>query len=308
MFDLIQHVQEEEDYHVFDVPAEIDGVPVFTCFYDVETLAIIKKRVGDYMYSMLYLNKPLDDSLRVFKSTDMQWVDKKDVPQLGAITISVDPAISEKEEACESAITVNQHVQKGNCLHEYWHEDLHGHLLPFDLAEKTLKLADKYDTPSTPVKAIIVEQEAYQAALKYIMINMMNARRDKGERVYTIVKAKRGNKVVRIEGMQPQFQQKRIWFVRGALSDQTESQLLQWPSGKLVDIIDSWSMHRKVWRSDSFEAPSTPTEDIEETFEHVLAEIAEQRQIHNSRQHQGLGTCTVSAGQGLTPNGQVYYN
>jgi hypothetical protein len=238
----------------------------------------------------------------------MQWVDKKDVPHLGAFTIAVDPAISEKDEACESAITVNQHILKGKCRHEYWHEDLHGHFLPFDLAEKTLRLADKYDTPSTPVKAIIVEQEAYQAALKYILVNMMNARRDKGERVYTIVKAKRGNKEVRIEGMQPQFQQRRIWFVRGALSDQTESQLLQWPSGKLVDIIDSWSMHRKVWRSDDFEAPTTPQEDMEETFEHVLKELAEHRQIHNSKQLMGLTCPEIAAGQGLTPSGQVYYN
>lgn len=308
MYDLIQRVQDEEDYYVFDVPAAIDGKPVFTCFYDEQTLATIEKRIGSYMFSCLYLNKPIDDSLRVFKSTDMDWVDRSDVPAKGGITISVDPAISEKDEACESAITVNQHVLKGKLRHEYWHEDLHGHFLPFDLADKILKLADKYDTASTPVVAIIVEQEAYQAALKYIIVNMLNERRDKGEKVYHIVKAKRGNKAVRIEGMQPQFQQRRIHFVRGALSDQTESQLLQWPAGKLVDIIDAWSMHRKVWRSDMYEEPVDEPQSYVEDFETVYAEQKARKAAQRAGSSQGL-SCTMPAmGLGLTSDGKVYYN
>jgi hypothetical protein len=299
MFDLIQHVQDTEDYHTFDVPAEIDGVPVFDCFYDQETLAIIKKRVGDYMYSMLYLNKPLDDSLRVFKSTDMQWVDRKQVPSVGKFTIAVDPAISEKDEACESAVTVNLHTLSKKEVHEWWFEDMHGHILPFALAENILKLADKYDTPSTPVVALIIEQEAYQAALKYILINMMNKRRDNGEKTYNIVKARRGNKEVRIEGMQPQFQQRRIHFVKGALSDQTESQLLQWPSGKLVDIIDSWSMHRKVWRSDDWEAPKMPEAEYVEDFETVLQELKDRRERDMSYRNSGLYQHNTPEWQGM---------
>lgn len=305
MIDLISRVQGE-DYYIFDVPAEIDGKPVFECFYDRETLDIIKKRVGDYMYSCLYLNKPLDDSLRVFRSTDMDWVDPSTVPQSGSFTIAVDPAISEREEACESAITVNMHVHFPNGQrHEYWHEDMHGHMLPFELAKKTLALADKYDTPETPVRAIIVEQEAYQAALKYILINMMNDRIGKGLRTYPIVKAKRGNKKVRIEGMQPSFQQRRIHFVRGSLSDQTESQLLQWPMGKLVDIIDSWSMHRKVWRSEKFDAPISDEKQYVEDFEAVYNEIKGRNESSNG--HGLMNGMSFDIGQGLTPNGTMYY-
>jgi hypothetical protein len=304
MIDLISKIQDE-DYHLFDVPAEVDGKPVFECFYDRETLEIIKKRVGDYMYSCLYLNKPLDDSLRVFRSTDMFWVDKKQLPRKGDITIAVDPAISERDEACESAITVNLHeLRASNERHEYWLEDTHGHFLPFELAKKVLALADKYDTEDTPVRAIIVEQEAYQAALKYILINMMNERRGRGAKVYSIVKAKRGNKNVRIEGMQPAFQQHRIKFVRGSLSDQTESQLLQYPMGKLVDIIDSWSMHRKVWRAERYPDPRTPEERYVEDFETVYNEIV------NKKKDAGHGLMSgvqAEIGQGLTPSGNIYY-
>ena len=151
-------------------------------------------------------------------------------------------------------------------------------------------------------------EEAYQAALKYILINMMNDRRDKGEKTYQIVKAKRGNKAVRIEGMQPQFQQRRIHFVRGALSDQTESQLLQWPAGKLVDIIDAWSMHRKVWRSDLYEVPTTPEAGYVEDFETIYKEHKKQKEMDRNHSSQGLGT-TVAAGMGmgLTASGKIYY-
>ena len=309
MEDLVSYVQDKEEYKFFDMPAENkDGTSKFEIFYDAETREIIRKRVGDYMYSMLYLNKPLDDSLRVFKSTDMHWVGKEAVPTEGRITIAVDPAISEKDDACESAITVNQHVlnAKGE-RHEYWHEDPAGHMLPFALAKRTLQIADKYDTEDTPVVAIIVEQEAYQAALKYIMINMMNHRKKKGQKVYSIVKAKRGNKEIRIEGMQPAFQQRRIHFVRGALSDQTESQLLQFPGGKLVDIIDSWSMHRKVWRSENFDDPAKPEEVVDE-FEEAYAEVSHRNRVARGEGSPGLNLMgSVDIGVGLDRDGKMYY-
>jgi hypothetical protein len=309
MSDLVSHVQQEEDYNYFDMPAtkngEIDGEPVFS-FYDYETMNVIRKRIGDYMFSCLYLNKPIDDTLRVFRSCDMDWVSKGQVPNTGEISIAVDPAISEKDDACQSAITVNlHHENERKERHEYWLEDYAGRVTPFKLAEKILKLADKYDTEDTPVTSIIVETVAYQEALKYILINMMNLRKKRGVKTYNIVKAKRGNKAVRIEGMQPAFQQGRIHFVRGAMSDETESQLLQWPNGTLVDIIDSWSMHRKVWQSERFGLPDEPEqEDPVETFESVYAEILAMKEGDKTGLMHNIPT---GIGQGLTPSGQFYY-
>jgi len=155
--------------------------------------------------------------------------------------------------------------------------------------------------------AIIVEQEAYQAALKYIIINMMNHRKKRGLKVYDIVKAKRGNKEIRIEGMQPAFQQRRIHFVRGSLSDQTESQLLQFPSGRLVDIIDSWSMHRKVWRSENFDAPIEAKPEIDE-FEEAYAEVSSRNRMARGEGSPGLNVMgAADIGVGLDRNGKMYY-
>jgi hypothetical protein len=308
MYDLISHVIDKEGYYYFDIPGEKpDGTPTFTFAYDAETLSIIKQRIGEYMYSMLYLNKPLDDTLRIFRSTDMQWVDKSQVPPTGTITIAVDPAISEKDSACESAITVNQHyVDSQQRRFEYWHEDMHGQFIPSVLVNKTLALADKYDTESTPVRAIIVEDVAYQAALRYAFIDEMNRRRASGKKVYPLIPFRsRSNKMVRIEGMQPAFENRRIIFVKGALSDQTESQLLQYPSGRLVDIIDSWAMHRKVWRS---ERPEQPVADAPVYNPMDFDSVVEAHQKSRRKAKYGLNTQpTIDIGQGLDPMGKVYY-
>lgn len=309
MYDLASFVQENEDYFYFDVPAmRPDGSPMFTSFYDEETLELTKKRVGEYMFSMLFLNKPLDDSLRVFKSTDMQWISKKKVPENGIITIAIDPAISEKDDACETSITVNHHyIDDEGRKFEYWLEDVNGHMLPMPLAEKILALADKYHSESTPVRALIVEDVAYQAALKYILIDLMNKRESIGKRRYPIVPFRsRQNKEVRIEGMQPSFQQKRIYFVKGSLSDQTESQLLQFPMGRLVDTIDSWSMHRKVWRSERYEMPKAPSKEYTEDFETIYEEQTRRRWLEERGSLSGFLADEV-IGEGLSPSGKIYY-
>ena len=306
MVDLISKIQDE-DYHVFDVPAEDeDGKPVFECFYDKETLADIKKRVGDYMYSCLYLNKPLDDSLRTFRSTDMQWVDKKDVPRLGYFTISCDPAISETDDACETAITVRQTVFIGEKRFQYWHEDVHGYFTPKMTTQAMVDLADKYHTDSVPVQGLIIETVAYQDALRYDLMDIMNNREADGKRRYPIIKAKRGNKKVRIESMQPAFQAKRIYFVRGALTDQTESQLLQWPMGKLVDVIDAWSMHHKVHIA---ERPPIPEPEVQgpDDFEKAYEEVTQRYYDKLAEQHIGLGAAHVDVGEGLRPDGSIYH-
>ncbi len=301
--DLVSYVRDHESYKVFDMPAEKEGLPVFKQFYDPETLGIIQKRIGVYMYSMLYLNKPLDDNMRVFRQKDMQWVSRSAVPPAGIITVACDPAISEKDEACETSITVNLHVKVGNEMREYWLEDKNGHMNPYELVENLFKLADKYNTPETPVKALIVEMIAYQAALKYMIINENNKREAEGKCRYALVQAKRGNKAVRIEGMQPAFQQKRIFFVEKSLSDQTESQLLQYPNGKLVDVIDCWSMHRKVWSSDRYPEGRKEARDPTLDFDAVL-------ELHKKRRRptdNGLSSLESLQGVGFGPENKYFY-
>jgi hypothetical protein len=194
----------------------------------------------------------------------------------------------------------------GDKRYQYWHEDLHGHFTPAETNKKMVALADKYHTRNTPVKALIIETVAYQDALRFDMIDIMNNRAADGKRTYSILKAKRGNKNVRIEAMQPSFEAHRIFFVKGALSDQTESQLLQYPMGRLVDVIDAWSMHHKIHEA---ERPPIPVEEEEpeDSFELAYAEVSGRNKAARSGNEQGLGCMTVEVGCGLTASGQIYY-
>ena len=99
--DLMSYIRENEGYKFFDKPAlDGEGEPLFKIFYDKEKLADIESQIGPYMFSCLYLNRPLDASLRTFKSEWFQYLRVRDIPKDGDdefITLAVDPAISEKD-------------------------------------------------------------------------------------------------------------------------------------------------------------------------------------------------------------------
>lgn len=248
--DLIAYITKNENYKIFDMPAmNKDGVCNFSMFYSPEKLAEIKSKVGPYMFSCLYLNTPLDASQRVFDPSWFKYVFESEIPENNpeaAIrvwrTIALDPAISEKDTACETAITEVCHVSQGNKNFQYWTKAIHGRFNPFETVKKVLDLAQN----SFNTRDIIVEANAYQASLKYYLYDAMAQRNCK----FNIIPVHtRTNKDIRIQGMVPYFAGGRIFLVKG-LSPQVESQLRQYPNGKLVDIIDCFSMHRQLSGAD----------------------------------------------------------
>lgn len=310
--DLIEHIQKVEKYKCFDRPAMDDfGKSNFTCFYSEEKLKMIKSRIGSFMFSMLYLNRPLDNSQRVFNPDNFLYINAEDVPKAGFFTIALDPAISEKTDACDSSITVNQHIRSGMQRHEYWWEDKNVKLLPFQLVNKTLDIADYYREKfsflgSKPIKAIIVETNAYQYALKQIFDNEMERR---GVHYTIFPMTSRSNKELRIQSMQPSFEEGRIHFVRTStdphknrLTIQTENQLKQFPNGKLVDTIDSWSMHRIYVRRDN-KKDSGYIEEQEEAraIENPLYRaILEIKASKKNKRGATLAPPTLALGEGLS--------
>ncbi len=252
--DLVDYIREFERYNFFDIPAmdETEENCYFTMFYDKAKLADIKVQVGPYMYSCLYLNKPMDSSLRVFKKDWFQYKASQDIDLENATTyfrtIAVDPAISERDESCETAITEILHVQEGNRSFQYWVKDIHAHLSPSETVNKTIDLAVKN---IDEIKCIIIEANAYQAALKYAFRDEL-ARRGLSIDILPVIS--RTSKNIRIEGMQPYFAAKKVFFCEG-LTNQVESQLLQFPHGKLVDVIDSFALHQRAIKGDKWAKP-----------------------------------------------------
>ena len=242
--DIVDYVRKHEDYRYFDMPAmdEEEKNCYFKMFYNKEKLAEIKTQVGPYMFSCLYLNRPMDATLRVFKKDWFNYCNSEDIETESASkvfrTIAIDPAISEKDESCETAITEILHVQRGDKAYQYWIRDFHGHLTPSETVKKAIDWAEE---KQEDIQSVIVEANAYQAALKYALRDELANRDFKVDIVPIISKS---TKSIRIEGMQPKFAAGRIFFCEG-LTEQVESQLLQFPHGRLVDVIDAFSLHQK---------------------------------------------------------------
>lgn len=244
-YDLIQHVKESESYKFFDMPAiSAEGKANFSMFYSLEKLKDIEKQIGPYMFSCLYLNKPIDASQRKFQREWFTYAERNELPEGGYTSIAIDPAISEKQDACETAITQVYHWMTSDKRPQMcWVKDTHAHLDPLQSVKIMLDSAEL----CVGKVYLLVETVAYQAALKYIIRDEMIRR---GVNFDIIEVPSRSSKNMKIEAMIPYFANKRILFLKGALTPEVESQLIQFPHGKLVDVIDSFSMHLKVYKGE----------------------------------------------------------
>jgi hypothetical protein len=250
--DLISHITKNENYEMFNLPAKAeDGSLNFSTLYSEEKLADIASQVGPYMFSCLYLNKPLDASLRTFKSEWFKYVPRSElvdtmgVPYPGFYTIALDPAISEKDSSCETAITQVFHFSIGDRNYQYWDKIELGHLNPIEtintLIDMGIHVIDE-------LKCCIIETVAYQAALKYSFRDELAKRNLKMDLVEF---NSRTAKPVRIQGLVPYFATDRI-LLNPSLNPKVESQLRQYPYGKLVDAIDCFAMHRPYSKGERF--------------------------------------------------------
>lgn len=227
--DLVHYVKKYETYRVFDVPAETpDGQIVFTNFYSREELDELKKKVGSYLYSCLYLNKPIPPSERTFREEWFHEVSPAMLPSDGEVVISIDPAISKEDSACETAII--------RCIHKkpliYVTHTIHGKFSPMDTVTKALDLVDMDYEHTT---AILCEANAFQKALVYSLQDEMRRRR-----IYKTISEvfTKTNKELRIQALQPLFERGQIIFVEG-LDGVLQSQLIQFPYGRLIDVADA---------------------------------------------------------------------
>ena len=268
-YDLIQHVRENENYLFFDMPSlDEKGEANFTMFYSKEKLKDIESQIGPYMFSCLYLNRPMDSSKRKFQKEWFKLVKKNDLPPGGYWSIAVDPAISEKNEACETAITKVYHWM-GEDKRPYmcWFKDLHAHLNPLETATETLNVA----CDCLGKVSILIETVAYQQALKFILHDEMIRR---GVNFDIIQINSRTSKNLRIEALVPYFANGRILFLEGGLTPQVESQLVQFPNGRLIDIVDSFSMHLKVYKGEKSAIQETKVESVDElSGEYILEQV-----------------------------------
>jgi predicted phage terminase large subunit-like protein len=258
--DLINHLERKaEGWKFFNMPARrADGTLNFSMFYDDETLKSIERSIGPYMFSCLYLNKPLDPRLKTFKLADVVRATGELPPfgDMSYLTIACDPAISKAGDACDTVVSVAGHLTKGQHPHLFLYEALAGKYSMGETVEIIVRLFLKYGGIEN-VKAIIIENIAYQQALLERVVDRL---RELGLPQPVIPFNSRSNKLDRIRNvLEPLFFSNRI-HLASDLPKELFEQFNEFPNGKFVDIIDCISFHGKSMRLSAY--PEKPLNSV----------------------------------------------
>lgn len=220
--------------------------------FPVEVLLAIKKKIGSFKFSCQYQNDPRDPDKTTFRQEWLRFysfdrnlcVPRRDCPNdkpadwRGMFrTLIVDPAISEDDLACNTAITITGvDADDRKFLLETWH----GRVDPGETIQQIITLWYKWDQP----EVVGIESVAYQKALKYFL-EQECLRRGIYMHVVEIKRGDKKSKKARIRGLMPYFERGEIY----CREDQHQflEEYEQFPTGKLMDVLDTIADGPAFW-------------------------------------------------------------
>lgn len=239
--DLVGRILKEspDEWTILDYPAiaikdeekRNEGEALWPDKYPIESLKRIKKNITSYDWSALYQQKPTSKESQEFKMNWFRYYDEP--PKNMNIYMTVDPAISKKDKACNSAIVI--------CGY-----DSSNKMYILDYVAKKLDPGELIDWIFLKYKhwrpmQVGVEVVAYQEALVYFMKEKMKATRE-----FLPIKEIRNksDKEQRIRRLIPLYQNEQIFHKSGM--KELEDELLSFPQGSTVDIIDALAMQLDI--------------------------------------------------------------
>lgn len=229
-----------------------DGSPLWRKKFKPEMLVRIEERMatdprqGRALWVAQYLNQVIDEATASFKRAKLQHFSDNDLPRELGISIVLDPAISDKQSADRSALTVRG-VDKDNNWYvlEVWAErGVEPNALIDKLFELYLKWNEKW-----PVQAVAIETIAYQKALIFALNDEMAKRN-----LYlplVEISSHRQSKELRIKSLIPRWNMGHI-YLRNPMqsSDQTDvlmDEIFRFPKSEHDDCLDSLVMHSELF-------------------------------------------------------------
>ncbi len=205
--DLLEQLESNTSYVVRKFPAENEErtVALFPELFTLPELRAIEKEVGSFAYSRERLLQRIDPHSQMFKD-NYRTLHTGEHPEFAVIRTIIDPAISEKESACDSAI-VTVGVDYKN--HKY---ELDTRLVHSDdpalLIKEVLKVAGQYHKAHRDY-SVVIEAELFQ---KVLANDLKQAFLDKDWSVNVIEVTHQGiqGKHERIAGLQASWEARAI--------------------------------------------------------------------------------------------------
>lgn len=205
--DLLEQLENNKAYTFRAYPALDDnGNALFPELFDKETLKAKEEEIGSFAFSREFLLKRIDAKTQVFRDAYRVINESVEFPDFAVVRTMVDPAISEKEAACDSAI-VTVGVTYDN--HRYEHDTQLEH------SDNPKKIIDAILRVAIPLSkkfidyAVVIEAEVFQKVLAYDLrqrILEMNL----DIRVIEVTHSGNTGKMQRIMGLQTAWEARSI--------------------------------------------------------------------------------------------------
>lgn len=252
-YDLINFVIENEGFDRFDRECyKKDGSPVYKRF-SLKRLESIRKGMGVFMFSMLYLNKPLAKEFMAFNPDWFRYYQEKELPEDGTGLVTLDPADppTGKKSQDFTAIMSVKHTKKGLFIRRYRRKRLSDK----QMIKETFDVADMDDT--VKIRIEVNKYAHLAAAFKEQM------KKDGKHYIIDEVKAKKVQKELRIKNrLSPLFENGVIWMKSGMR--ELEQELTTFPYSKHDDLMDalSWQVGSRTsteYAEDEVKRPPLPS-------------------------------------------------
>lgn len=240
--------------------------PIYPERFDEEALALIKKTQGTYIYASQYLLEPLPAEKMVFKTQYIQYFSHLPSIPYWVFTY-VDPAISSKKDACNTAIitiarTADNRVYVLDCIRERG-------VRPSKLLDMIFSVHRKFKPMFVGIESV-----AYQESIGMNLQDKMK----KDDYFFSI----RGDKPRsddtkdnRIRGMQPRFEAMGVWIKQWMNGLETE--LLEYQGVDKSPYVDAIDALAGAIRLSMMPPEKVETIETGWTMEKVLEELRSSR-------------------------------
>jgi hypothetical protein len=242
-FDLASEILKDTRYKKIIRAAEIKkGDGTIEYFFpqrlSKEYLADKKIDLGTYIYSCQFQNEPVDDENADFKKSWFKHYKEEELwRKLLNTYITIDPAVSLKEEADFTGVIINSVDMNKNW---YFRKTLKLKIKPPELIKKLFEWNRKWQ----PVK-IGIEKEKYTQVIMPFLEEEMR-KRDEQLPIEQLV-CKVANKELRIKGLAPRYERGMIYHNSEDLDRvDLEDELMRFPKAKTDDLSDAASMQLDI--------------------------------------------------------------
>jgi phage terminase large subunit-like protein len=257
---LIDRAKTDFGLRIRNIPVMIDGVPTWPGKYAVTdeeakrenkvSIEDKQRQLGSLVFSYEMMNKPIDEMTAEFKKEYAQFATENEVAQKETnCYITIDSAVSEKESADFTGITINRVTRENK-----WY------IKTYKLKINSKELIDHmfYLSKTYSPKYMGLEETTFTMAIQPFIQDEMRKR----QVFFSIspMKTKAVAKETRIRGLIPRWESKSIFLVGDNL--ELLDDMRTFPNGQHDDVLDSLSYQLPIARPPHF-SPINREEDDE---------------------------------------------